>query len=97
MPGYITLLKYTQQGAANIKESPNRLKAGKAAAEKMGIRCVGAWITMGQYDLVCVWDAPDDQAISAFVLAQAKLGNVTSQTLRALSEDEFAQVVGKLP
>jgi uncharacterized protein with GYD domain len=97
MPGYVTLLKYTQQGVANIKESPDRLKVAKAAGEKMGIRCVGAWVTMGEYDLVIVWDAPDDQAIAAFVLAQARMGNVASQTLRAFSEEEFAQIVGKLP
>ncbi len=97
MPGYVSLLKYTQQGLANIKESPNRLKQAKAAAEKMGIKWVGAWVTMGEYDLVIVWDAPDDQTIAALALAQARLGNVTTQTLRAFSEDEFAQVVGKLP
>ncbi len=97
MPGYVSLLRYTQQGLGNIKESPNRLKQAKAAAEKMGIKCVGAWVTMGEYDLVIVWDAPDDQAIATLALAQAKLGNVTTQTLRAFSEDEFAQVVGKLP
>ncbi len=97
MPGYVTLLRYTQQGIANVKESPNRLKAGKAAGEKMGIRCVGAWVTMGEYDLVIVWDAPDDQTMAVLVLAQARLGNVTIQALRALSEDEFAGVVGRLP
>jgi len=97
MPGYVTLHKYTQQGLGNIKESPDRLKRARAAGEKMGIKCVGAWVTLGEYDLVIVWDAPDDQTIAAFVLAQTRLGNVTSQTLRALSEDEFAQVVAKLP
>jgi uncharacterized protein with GYD domain len=97
MPGYITLFKYTQQGLANIKASPDRIKQGKAAGEKLGIRNVGFWLTMGEYDLVAIWDAPDDQAMAAFTLAQAKLGNVTTQTLRALSEEEFAQIVSKLP
>ncbi len=97
MPGYITLMKYTKQGLADIKESPERIKQAKAAAEKMGIRVVGVWVTMGEYDLVTIGDAPNDQTIAAFSLALAKLGNVTTQTMRALSEDEFAQVVGKLP
>ena len=97
MAGYISLLKYTQQGLANIKASPERIKQAKAAAEKMGVRNVGVWVTMGEYDLVAVWDAPDDQAMSAFMLSLAKLGNVTTQTMRALSEEEFAQVVSKLP
>ncbi len=97
MPGYITLMKYTPQGLANIKASPERIKQAKAAAERMGIRVVGVWVTMGEYDLVTIGDAPDDQTQAAFNLALAKLGNVATQTMRALSEDEFAQVVSKLP
>ena len=97
MPGYISLMKFTKQGIANIKESPKRIEEGKAAAEKLGIRVVGVWVTMGEYDLVAVCDAPDDQAVAVFQLALAGLGNVTTQTMRALSEEEFAQVVSKLP
>ena len=97
MPGYISLMKFTKQGIANIKESPKRIEQGKAAAEKLGIRVVGVWVTMGEYDLVAVCDAPDDQAVAVFQLALAGLGNVTTQTMRALSEEEFAQVVSKLP
>ena len=97
MPTYISLMKYTQQGLANIKESPKRLKEGKAAAEKMGIRVIGVWVTMGEYDLVSVGEAPDMQTMAVFQLALARLGNVTTQTLRALSEEEFAEVVSRLP
>ena len=97
MPGYISLMKYTQQGLASIKDSPQRIKEAKAAAEKMGIQVVGVWVTMGQYDLVAVVDAPNDEVAAIFQLALASGGNVTTQTLRALSEDEFAKVVDKLP
>ena len=96
MPGYNGLLKYTSQGIADIKESPVRIEQGKAKAEKMGISVVGAWITMGQYDLVIVGDAPDDKTMAAFMLALGGQGNVTTQTMRAFSEDEFKEVVGKL-
>lgn len=97
MPGYIGLLKYTQQGLADIKNGPERIKQSKALAEKMGIHPIATWITLGPYDLVIVGDAPDDETIAAFSLALAKAGNVTTMTMRALSEDEFAQVVARLP
>ena len=51
----------------------------------------------GVYDLVIIGEAPDDQTILAFTLALARAGNVTSTTMRALSEEEFAQVVARLP
>ena len=97
MPGYIGLYKFTQQGLANIKESPQRIKDAKALAEKLGITVIGVWVTMGDYDLISVADAPNDEAVAIFALALAGAGNVTTQTMRALSEDEFADVVGKLP
>ena len=97
MPGYIGLYKFTQQGLANIKESPQRIKDAKALAEKLGITVIGVWVTMGDYDLVSAADAPNDEAVAIFALALAGAGNVTTQTMRALSEDEFADVVGKLP
>ena len=97
MPGYIGLYKFTQQGLANIKSSPERIKQAKALAEKMGMRVVGVWATMGEYDLVTIGDVPDDQTAAVFALALAGQGNVTVRTMRALSEEEFAQVVSKLP
>jgi uncharacterized protein with GYD domain len=97
MPGYIGLLKYTQQGLADIKNAPERFKQAQALAEKMGIRPIGTWVTFGPYDLVIIGDAPDDQTVAAYTLALARQGNVTTTTMRALSEDEFAEVVRRLP
>ncbi len=97
MPGYIILYKYTQQGLATIKESPERIKKAKALVEKLGGRVVGVWVTMGEYDLVSVGEFPDDQTAAAFALTHSRLGTVTTQTMRAFSEEEFAQIVSKLP
>ena len=54
MPGYISLCKYTQQGIAGIKTAPERLKQTKALFEKMGVRLVGIWWTLGEYDFRCL-------------------------------------------
>ena len=97
MQGYITLLKLTGKALADIKGSPERTRLNKAAAEKLGCRVIGVWYTEGAYDLVAVWEAPDDQTAAVFMLATANKGYVTVQTMRAFSEDEFARVVGRLP
>ncbi len=96
MPGYVVLGKFTEQGVSTIKDSPQRTKQIRAMADKIGIQVVGVWMTMGQYDLVAVLDAPDDHTMAAFVLESAKLRGTRTQTMRALSEEEVAQVVGKL-
>ena len=97
MPTYITLHRYTQQGIQNIKESPNRIDAGKQAARSLGVELRGIYVTMGQYDLVAIGEAPDDETAARFALALASQGNVTTETLRAFTEDEFRQLVAGLP
>ena len=97
MPGYMVFYKYTQQGIATIKQGPERTKQTRAEAEKMGIRMVGVWLTMGEYDVVAIFDAPDDKTMASLVLDIAKKGNVTTKTVRAFSEEEFAEIVGRLP
>jgi uncharacterized protein with GYD domain len=97
MPAYITLYKWTQQGLANIKAAPDRIKQAKALIEKTGGRAIGVWVTMGEYDLVAISEGPDDAVAATTTLAIAQGGNVTSLTLKAFSEEEFAQIVAKLP
>jgi len=97
MPGYVILHKFTQQGAANVKTLPERIKHATEEAKKLGARVVGTWVTMGEYDMVAVVDAPDDATMALIALKVAMKGNVTTQTLRAFSEDEFAKIAAKLP
>jgi uncharacterized protein with GYD domain len=97
MPAYIHLVKYTQQAMGDIKGGAKRRQEAKARAEKMGIRNIGFWTVMGEYDAVSIWEAPDDQTFAAFTLSAASQGYIKTQTLKAFSEEEFAQIVGKLP
>ncbi len=97
MAGYALLLKWTPKGISTVKELPTRIKRNKEAVEKMGIKVVGVWMTMGPYDSLVIIDAPNEQAAATFALGLAGQGNATTTTMRAFSEDELAQVVGKLP
>jgi len=97
MAGYIILGKWSEKGAAEVKNSPERMKQARAAAEKLGGKVVGMWVTMGRYDGVIVLDMPSEQTATLFALGVARQGAATTQTMRAFSEDEFAQLVAKLP
>jgi len=97
MPTYISLLRYTAQGIAKVKESPNRLDSARKLAQSVGGK-INSWhLTLGKYDAVVVADFPDDNAAASFMLAVGSLGNVTTQTLKAFNEDEFRKIVGSLP
>jgi len=98
MPGYITLCKFTPKGIQELKNAPEFLKQNPETTHKeLGIRRIGMWVTMGEYDAVAIYEAPDDLTMARAMMVSAQIGLVTTQTMRALSEEEFAQVVSKLP
>ena len=96
MGHYVTLIRYTQQGASKIKESPARLDAARKAAEKAGGKIHAWFLTMGKYDAVLVSEFPSDEASAKFMLGTAALGNVTTQTMKAFTEDEYRKILASL-
>lgn len=94
---FITLARYTQQGISKIKESPSRVDAFRNATQKAGGSLKGFYLTLGRYDIVLITEAPSDDVVARLTLATAALGNVTTETLRAFTEDEFRKIVASLP
>ena len=96
MAGYVSLFKYTEKGMSDIKALPDQIAKAKELFQKMGVRLVGVWLTMGQYDGVAIFDAPDDQTMAAVLMSQEMRGLSATQTLRAFSEEEIAQIVKRV-
>jgi uncharacterized protein with GYD domain len=96
MAHYVSLIRYTQQGAAKIKESPARLDAARKAAEAAGGKIHAWYLTLGEYDAVIVSEFPTDEAGAKFLLSTGALGNVTTQTLRAFTEAEYRKIIASL-
>ncbi len=97
MPTYITLVRWTQQGIQNIKESSARLDAAKQAFKAMGAELKEVYLVMGRYDLVVIGEVPDDETVAKLSLAIGAMGNIRTETLRAFSEDEFLKIIADLP
>jgi uncharacterized protein with GYD domain len=97
MPTYIGLLKWTEQGARNAKDTVTRLEQARAALEAAGGRLVGAWWTMGSYDSVVIGEMPDDETASAIAIALGMAGNVRTETMRAYTQEEMQRILQKLP
>ena len=96
MAMYVSLIQFTDQGIRNIKKTIKRGDAAMAEAEKMGVKIVEEFWTMGTYDVVVVFDAPNDETMSAFMLKIGSLGNVKSHTMRAFRREEMAGVLAKI-
>jgi uncharacterized protein with GYD domain len=96
MPHFVSLMRYTQQGIAKIKDSPARLDAAKKAAEKAGGKIHAWYLTMGKYDALVISEFPNDEACAQFMLSVGALGNLTTQTLKAFTEAEYRKIIGGL-
>ncbi len=96
MATYVILIQFTDQGVRNIKDTVKRGDAAVAEAEKMGMKIVEEYWTMGAYDAVVVVDAPNDETMSAFMLKIGSLGNVKSHTLRAFRREEMEGILAKI-
>ena len=97
MATYITLYTYTQQGIENIKESPDRLDSARDLIRSMGAELKEFYLVNGQYDLVTISEAPDDETATKIALAIASAGNVKTETLRAYPEEEYRKIIAALP
>jgi uncharacterized protein with GYD domain len=96
MPTYVMLANWTDQGMQAIGDSPKRVDAAKKSLEEMGGQFRSVYMTMGAYDLVMIYDAPDDAVAARFTLMLGKLGNVRTTSLRAFPEEAFRQIVNTL-
>jgi uncharacterized protein with GYD domain len=96
MAMYVGLIQFTEQGIRNIKRTIKRGDAAMAEAEKMGMKIVEEFWTMGAYDVVIVVDAPNDETMSAFMLKIGSLGNVKSHTMRAFRKDDMEKILAKI-
>ena len=97
MATYITLIRYTQQGVQNMKESPARLDAAKQAFQAMGAEIKEFYLLMGQYDAIVVAEAPDDETATKLAMTVGSAGAVRTETLRAFTEDEYRKIIAALP
>ncbi len=82
MAVYVGLIQFTDQGIRNVRDTVKRGDAAIAEAEKMGMKVVEEFWTMGAYDAVVLFEAPDDETMSAFMLKIGSLGNVKSPVAR---------------
>jgi uncharacterized protein with GYD domain len=97
MPTYISLIRWTQEGIKNVKESPGRLDAAKKAYQALGGELKEFYLVMGQYDMISVGEMPDDEAVAKLALMIGASGAIRTESFRAFTEDEYRTIIAGLP
>ncbi|MBI4258889.1 MAG: GYD domain-containing protein [Thaumarchaeota archaeon] len=92
MPLYVRLIKYTDQGLKTLKDLPSRLSSVRKIVEANGGKLVSSYVTLGPYDVVSILEAPSDEAAFKIGVQIAAQGNLSSQTMRAITMSEFVKL-----
>ncbi len=97
MSHYILLVNWAQQGIKTIKDTfSDRYSSFKASVEKAGGKLTGTYCTMGEYDMVVIIEAPNDETVMSLMLKLGSAGNARTKTLKAFTAEEGMKIIKDL-
>jgi uncharacterized protein with GYD domain len=94
---YMYQASYTAKSmAAQLKEPQDPVESIKPALEDVGAKILVAGFPFGEYDVLVVYEAPDDVTAASVAMAIAAAGEVKSaKTTRLLSGQEWLDSLRK--
>ena len=96
MATFISLISLTQRGEEQIKNTVDRSQAFRDAAERAGATVKEVYWTLGSYDGVVIFDAPDGETAAALILGLESRGSVRAQTLRAFDSSQMQGILDRV-
>jgi uncharacterized protein with GYD domain len=96
VPHYISLMRWTSQGLAGLPGWRERVEEGQRTVEEAGGTLVGVYVTLGRYDVVEIFEAPDDGVAVEILMKLQRYGAEHTETLRAFTREEAEEIVKKL-
>jgi uncharacterized protein with GYD domain len=96
MPHYVTLMRWTSQGIVGLPAWRERIEEGERIIDEAGGRLVGVFVTMGRYDVVEIFEAPDDELAVEILMKLQRFGAEHTETLRAFTREEAEEIIRRL-
>jgi uncharacterized protein with GYD domain len=96
MPVYISLMRWTSQGLGGLPAWRERVEEGERTIEEIGGKLIGVYVTLGRYDVVELFEAPDDNTAAEILLRLQRHGAEHTETLRAFTREEAEQIIRRL-
>jgi uncharacterized protein with GYD domain len=93
MARYVTLIRFTDQGARGIKKSVSRAKSFRQKVERAGLTVETQLWTAGAQDGVLILSG-DETKIIRCLSELAVEGNVRTESSRAFDAKEIKKLVG---
>src|ERR687885_2955736 len=96
MSTYLALFNWTDQGIRDVRDTVDRYERSTELADKHGVSFEQVYWTVGPYDIVGVFEAPDDDSVTAFLLELSSAGNLLTTTPPAYNRDEMSSILERL-
>ena len=96
VPHYISLMRWTSQGLAGLPGWRERVEEGERIIKEAGGRLEGVYVTLGRYDVVEIFEAPDDEIAAEIVMKLQRFGAEHTETLRAFTREEAAEIIRRI-
>jgi uncharacterized protein with GYD domain len=96
MPHYISLMRWTSTGRLGLPAWRDRVEDGERMIDEAGGKLVSVYVTLGQYDVVEIFEAPNDEVALEIVTKLQVRGGESTETLRAFTREEAEQIIRKL-
>ncbi|MGK2947978.1 MAG: GYD domain-containing protein [Acidimicrobiales bacterium] len=91
MPKYVMLSTLGPDGAARLRENPERLREVSAEVEAMGVTVLEQFATLGQWDFINILEAPDELTMAKVATTLASRGTLKTMTLPIMEIDAFIE------
>ena len=96
MPHYISLMRWTSQGLAGLPAWRERVEEGERTIEHAGGKLIGVYVTPGRYDVVEIFEAPDDETAAEIVMKLQRYGAEHTETLSGFTREEAEEIIRRI-
>ena len=96
MPHYVTLMRWTTQGIAGLPAWRERVEEGERIIDEAGGKLVGVYVTLGRYDVVEIFDAPNDETAVEILMKLQRFGAEHTETLKAFTREEAEEIIRRV-
>jgi uncharacterized protein with GYD domain len=96
VPHYISLMRWTSQGMAGLPGWRERVEEGEQIILDAGGTLVGVYVTLGRYDVVEIFEAPNDEVAIEILMRLNRFAAEHTETLRAFTREEAAGIIRRL-
>jgi len=96
VPMYVTLLKFTSEGLKSMADFGRAWEEGQKMAEQVGIKSIGAYGLLGRYDMMFIYEAPNEKAAASLPLSFAPRGYAQTETWTAIPMEEFTKLTARV-